>query len=77
MRRTRICTGMGGLGSSLPRIPSTSFGDALGSVRQLVDDSGMVTLSKSYQPYGQVMDSTGSGVSSYGYTGEMQAGDLV
>jgi len=43
--------------------------DALGSVRQLADVSG-VTLSRAYEPYGEVQDSSGSGMSSYGFTGE-------
>ncbi|MBI1801352.1 MAG: RHS repeat-associated core domain-containing protein, partial [Chloroflexi bacterium] len=46
------------------------LGDALGSVRQLADASGAVTLAKSYQPYGSVMSSAGSGTSIYGWTGE-------
>jgi hypothetical protein len=41
------------------------LGDALGSVRQLVDGNGAVTLAKSYQPYGELYSSTGSGVSGY------------
>lgn len=45
--------------------------DALGSVRQLTDQSGVVTLTKSYQPYGEVLGSVGSGISNYGFTGEM------
>ena len=44
--------------------------DALGSVRQLTDASGVVTLAKAYEPYGQVLDSQGAGASSYGFTGE-------
>jgi RHS repeat-associated protein len=46
------------------------LGDALGSVRQLVDGSGNVVLAKDYEPYGEVMNSAGAGSSSYGYTGE-------
>ena len=45
--------------------------DALGSVRQLADDSGTVTLVKSYEPYGDALSSTGAGASSYGYAGEL------
>ncbi|NMC34951.1 MAG: RHS repeat-associated core domain-containing protein, partial [Veillonellaceae bacterium] len=45
-------------------------GDALGSVRQLVDGSGAVTLAQSYEPYGEVMGSSGSGETAYAYTGE-------
>ena len=53
------------------------LGDALGSVRQLVDGSGAVTLAKSYEPYGEVLWSKGEASSRYGYTSEMQNGDLV
>jgi RHS repeat-associated protein len=53
------------------------LGDALGSVRQLVDGNGAVTLSKGYEPYGEVMWSKGEAATRYGYTSEMQHGDLV
>ena len=46
------------------------LGDALGSVRQLVDTSGEVILMKSYQPYGEPLTSAGVGQSVYGFTGE-------
>ena len=39
-------------------------------MRQLTDESGAVTLAKSYQPYGDVLSSNGSAVSRYGFTGE-------
>jgi len=48
------------------------LGDALGSVRQLVDGNGEVTLVKDYEPYGEIILSARSGNSAYGYTGEMQ-----
>ena len=44
--------------------------DALGSVRQLTDIAGMVTLTQSYAPYGETVSSTGSGASVYQFTGE-------
>ena len=44
--------------------------DALGSVRQLTDESGAVTLAQSYTPYGEAYSSEGSEASSYGFTGE-------
>ena len=44
--------------------------DALGSVRQIVDGSGNVTLAKSYEPYGTVLTSTGTASSIFGYAGE-------
>jgi RHS repeat-associated protein len=46
------------------------LGDALGSVRQLVDAGGDVLLAQSYEPYGAVLESAGEGTSSYGFTGE-------
>ncbi len=44
--------------------------DALGSVRQIVDGSGNVTLAESYEPYGCVLSSTGVASSIFGYSGE-------
>ena len=46
------------------------LGDALGSVRQLTDASDGITLSKSYDPYGNVISSAGSSTSIFGYTHE-------
>jgi RHS repeat-associated protein len=46
--------------------------DALGSVRQLTNASGQVTLTKSYTPYGEALSSVGSGTSMYAFTGEQQ-----
>ncbi len=45
--------------------------DALGSVRQLTNASGAVTMAKSYDPYGVVTQSAGNAQTDYGYTGEM------
>ena len=45
--------------------------DALGSLRQLTDSDGTVTLTKSYLPYGDELSSSGMGTSSYGFTGEV------
>ena len=39
--------------------PEYYLGDALGSVRQMVDASGNVTLGRSYKPYGEVLSSNG------------------
>ena len=44
--------------------------DGLGSVRELVDASGNLTLVKRYDPYGQTISSSGSGGSNYGFAGE-------
>ena len=46
------------------------LGDALGSVRQITDEDGVVTLTKQYEPYGDVLSTTGSGESMYGFDGE-------
>ena len=48
------------------------LGDALGSVRQLADPAGEVTLTQSYAPYGETISSVGSDTSAYQFTGEMR-----
>ncbi len=50
--------------------------DALGSVRQIADANGNVTLAESYEPYGSVLTSTGTASSIFGYAGE-QLGSYV
>ncbi len=44
--------------------------DALGSVRQLTNSDGEITLNRSYDPYGNVLASSGDGVSTFAFTGE-------
>ena len=46
------------------------LGDALGSVRQMTDTAGEITLARAYEPFGEVMNAAGSGASAYGFTGE-------
>ena len=41
-------------------------------MRQLSDPSGAVTLAKSYQPYGSLLRSEGSGETPYGFVGEWE-----
>jgi RHS repeat-associated protein len=48
--------------------------DALGSVRQTLDDAGGVARTTSYDPWGQVTQGT---VATWGFTGELQQGDAV
>jgi RHS repeat-associated protein len=48
------------------------LGDALGSVRQMTDATGEITLAKSYQPYGETLSSVGNGSSPFAFTGEQQ-----
>jgi RHS repeat-associated protein len=50
----------------------------LGSVRQLAESDGVVSMSKVYQPFGEVMNNIGPGTTSYGFTGEWtDSTDLV
>ena len=48
------------------------LGDALGSVRQLADSAGAVTLTQSYTPYGDVASSVGTSQTNYAFTGEIR-----
>jgi RHS repeat-associated protein len=61
-----------GLGRISQTNTSTEYflSDALGSVRQLTNSTGEITLAKSYNPYGVVTQTAGSGDSIYAYTGE-------
>jgi RHS repeat-associated protein len=47
------------------------LGDALESVRQLTNSNGEVSLAQTFEPYGKVWASVGTGSSSYAFTGEM------
>jgi RHS repeat-associated protein len=49
--------------------------DALGSVRQLTDDSGAVIASYTYDSFGNVIASTGTVTNTYGFTGGQQLGE--
>jgi RHS repeat-associated protein len=51
--------------------------DALGSVRQIANDSGRLTLTQSFEPFGSPMTSSGDGSSGFGFTGEQDAAGLV
>lgn len=53
------------------------LGDALGSVRQLTNSTGALTLAKAYDPYGNVVMSNRSSATTYGFTSEYQSGDSV
>jgi RHS repeat-associated protein len=48
--------------------------DALGSVRQVVDASGTIVRTQSFDPYGNLLNSDGSTLTSYGFTGEWTDG---
>ena len=51
---------------------STNYflGDALGSVRQLTDGYGQVTLTRSYDPFGKLTQTLGIAQTNFGFTGE-------
>ncbi len=51
--------------------------DALGSMRQMTDSSADLTLARTYEPYGNIVSSSGAGETVYGFTGEMQSDGLV
>lgn len=67
---TTYLYGLSRLAQFTSTVTSYFLPDALGSVRQLTNRSGAVTLAKGYEPYGTVLNSSGSGSSAYGYTGE-------
>jgi RHS repeat-associated protein len=46
------------------------LGDALGSMRQLTNAVGSVTLARGYEPFGKLLSSAGNPLTKYGYTGE-------
>jgi hypothetical protein len=46
------------------------LGDALGSVRQLTDATGAITLAQNFDPYGVDIQSSGSAASRYSFNGE-------
>lgn len=50
------------------------LGDALGSVRQVVDSQAEILLAQSYSPYGELLSSVGDFETAYSYTGEMTDG---
>ncbi len=56
--------------------PQYFLGDALGSVRQIADADGNLTLGRRYKPYGEVLVAAGDGVTSYGFTGEWTDGSM-
>jgi RHS repeat-associated protein len=45
--------------------------DALGSVRQMADEEGEITLAQSYTPYGEVLASEGTAQTAYAFSGEI------
>jgi len=62
--------GNGRIGELQPGGWAYHLGDALGSVRQLVDAGGEVRLARSYEPYGSTSSSAGTGATVWQFTGE-------
>jgi RHS repeat-associated protein len=58
------------LPADAPQKADYFLGDALGSVRQMADGSGEVDYAASYDPYGNVLSTTGEVQTNYGYTNE-------
>ena len=48
--------------------------DALGSVRQMADATGVVNYAQSFEPYGELLTAGGSQASAYGFAGEWTDG---
>jgi RHS repeat-associated protein len=67
---TSYTYGMGRISQQSGTTHEYFLSDALGSVRQLVNGAGNVTLAKSYDPYGVVTQSGGTSHTDYGFTGE-------
>jgi len=53
------------------------LGDALGSVRQITNTTGVITYARAYDPYGVHTTTTGSSQTPFGYTGEYTSNDLL
>ena len=51
------------------------LGDALGSVRQMLEGNGTISLIRDYAPYGEVLSETGSVETAFSFTGEWMDGD--
>lgn len=62
--------GVGRIAEEQPDGRQYYLGDALGSVRQLTDEVGDLSLVKSYLPFGEAISEAGGADSAYGYTAE-------
>jgi len=66
--------GVGRIGEEQPGGWKYHLGDALGSVRQLLDAGGEVRLARAFEPFGSMLKSTGEAGSAYAFTGEQVDG---
>src|SRR5205809_613071 len=69
---TQYIYGAGRIGERTTGSVAYHLTDALGSVRQLADGSGALTLVRGYEPYGEIVNITGAGTTVYGFTGEQR-----
>jgi RHS repeat-associated protein len=71
---TSYLYGLGRIGEEQPGGWQYHLGDALGSVRQLTNPGGAVTLARSYEPFGDTLASAGAAATAFQYTGEARDG---
>ncbi|MGA9192002.1 MAG: RHS repeat-associated core domain-containing protein, partial [Anaerolineales bacterium] len=62
--------GIGRVGEEQPTGWQYHLADALGSLRQLANATGTVTLARSYAPFGGTLSTVGAGQTSFAFTGE-------
>jgi RHS repeat-associated protein len=51
--------------------------DGLGSVRQLADSMGVMGMAEVYEPFGEVLNSSGAGATNYGFANEHTSQGLI
>lgn len=66
--------GLGRIAQTGPGGTGYYLGDVLGSVRQIADTSGVLNLSRYYEPYGTAYGVMGNASTAYGFTGEWTDG---
>ena len=57
-------------------VVSYLYGDQLGSVSTVADASGSLVSRTLYEPWGEIRHTEGTSPTEYGYTGQMQEGDI-
>jgi RHS repeat-associated protein len=70
--QTAYLYGMGMVAQSDSGAWAYQHPDALGSVRQLSDAAGQVTLARSYTPFGALLSQSGTPQGSFGFAGEQR-----
>ncbi|GEM_PF-2417812 len=71
---TTYLYGLGLIGQETGGQMTVALTDRLGSVRQLITDDRNQTLLQSFDPFGNILNNIGEGVSGFGYTGEQTDG---